>query len=99
MSRKHPQNGPSLSKAPHKKRRPLSDKELAAKQEKEKKADEARRARIEAAQEKIAENRRFGEAVTANRGTIPLRGGNVSEFWSKGRAQNADQFDRGPKAA
>jgi hypothetical protein len=85
MSRKHPQNGPSLSKVPHEKRKPLSDEELAAKQEKEKKADEARRARIKAAQERIAENRRFGEAVTANGDTIPLRGGNVSEFWSKVR--------------
>jgi hypothetical protein len=83
MSRKHPQNGPSLSKAPYKKRKPLSDEELAAKQEKEKNADEARHARIEAAQRRIGENRRFGEAVTANGGMIPLRGGNASEFWSK----------------
>jgi hypothetical protein len=85
MSRKHPQNGPSLSKAPHKKRKSLSDEELALKQEKEKKANEARRARIKVAQEKITQNRRFGEAVTANGGTIPLRGGNASEFWSKVR--------------
>lgn len=83
MSRKHPQDGPSLSKAPHKKRKPLTDKELAARQEKEKQADEARNARIQAAKQKIAANRRFGEAITANGGTIPLRGGNASEFWSK----------------
>ena len=28
MSRKHPQNGPSLSKAPHKKQKPLTEKEI-----------------------------------------------------------------------
>ncbi|MGY3581402.1 hypothetical protein ACVIGB_000528 [Bradyrhizobium sp. USDA 4341] len=83
MSRKHPQDGPSLSKAPHKKRKPLTDKELAAKHEKERQADEARNARVQAAKKKVAAGRRFSEAITANGGTIPLRGGNAPEFWSK----------------
>lgn len=83
MSRKHPRNGPSLSKAPYKKPKPLSDEELAAKQERETKAEEARMARVEAAQQKVAEGRRFQKAVDAAGGSIPIRGGNASEFWRK----------------
>lgn len=58
MSRKHPQDGPSQSKATYKKPKPLSDEELAAKQAREARAEEARMARIEAAQQKVAEGRR-----------------------------------------
>jgi hypothetical protein len=83
MSRKHPQNGPSLGKAPYKKSKPLSDEELAAKQDKEKRSDEAMSARVEAAQRKVADGRRFNKAVKENGGTISIRGGSASQFWSK----------------
>lgn len=40
-------------------------------------------ARVEAAQQKVAEGRRFRKAVDAAGGSIPIRGGNASEFWRK----------------
>ena len=83
MSRKHSQNGPSLSRAPRTRPKPLSDEELVARQEKEKRSDGARRARTLAAQRKVAEGRRFAKAIDENGGAIPIRGGNASEFWSK----------------
>ena len=83
MSRKHPQNGPSLSKAPPKKQKLLNDKEVAERQARQKSAEEALTSRIDEAQRKVASGWRFGAAVEANGGVIPMRGGNAEEFWSK----------------
>jgi hypothetical protein len=68
MSRKHPQNGPSLSKAPPKKQKLLNDKEVAERQARQKSAEEALTSRIDEAQRKVASGRRFGAAVEANGG-------------------------------
>ena len=76
MSRSHPQNGPSLSKATYKKPKPLSDEELAEYQSKQRK----REAEII---ENSRSGRHFAEAVRANGGSIPLRGGNAKAFWNK----------------
>jgi len=38
---------------------------------------------VQAARRKVAEGCRFEKAVKANGDTIPVRGGNASEFWSK----------------
>jgi hypothetical protein len=88
MSRKHPQNGPSLSKAPHKKQKPLTEKEIAEHRARQKAAEETQTTRVEEAQRKVAGGRRFGAAVKANGGVIPMRGGNAGEFWSRLRAQD-----------
>jgi hypothetical protein len=87
MSRKHPQNGPSFSKAP-KKQKPLDEKELAARRARERRAEEARAERIGEAQKKVASGKRFGAAVKANGGVIPMRGGNAEAFWSKLREED-----------
>ncbi|MCA1530866.1 hypothetical protein [Bradyrhizobium yuanmingense] len=83
MSRKHPQNGPSFSKAPHKKHKPLDEKELAALQARRKSGDDALASRVDEAQRKIAGGKRFKAAVVENGGVIPIRGGNAPEFWSE----------------
>lgn len=83
MSRKHPQNGPSFSKAPHKKEKPLDERELAALQARRKSAKDALTMRIDEAQRKIAGGNRFKAAVVDNGGVIPMRGENAAEFWSK----------------
>lgn len=83
MRRKHPQNGPSLSKAPQKKQKPLDDKALAALQARQKAAEEE-------ARQKAASGRRFGAAVRENGGTIPIRGGNAEAFWSKIRRDDEE---------
>ena len=79
MSRKHPQNGPSLSAAPYKKPKPLTDEELAEAQARIKERDEA-------AVREAAKGRRFAKAVRANGGTIPVRGGGAEGFWKALRA-------------
>ncbi len=73
MSRKHPQNGPSLSKAPAKKKKPLTDEELSQLQAKEK-AHELE------FQEKAKQSKRFSKAVRASGGMIPVRGAGTAEF-------------------
>ena len=83
MPRKHPQNGPSLSKAPYKKQKPLGDKELAALQARQNAAE------VEALL-KAASGKRFGAAVKENGGAIPIRGGNAEAFWSEIRLDNEE---------
>jgi hypothetical protein len=89
MSRKHPQNGPSFSKAPHKKEKPLNEKELAALQARRKSREDALASRVDEVQRNIAGGKRFKAAVVENGGVIPLRGGNAPEFWS--RVRRADE--------
>jgi hypothetical protein len=72
MSRKHPQNGPSLSKAPYKKQKPLTDEELARIQACEK----DRQNRLI---EKAEDGKRFSKAVKAF-GGIPVRGTGAEAF-------------------
>ena len=81
MSRKHPQNGPSLSKAPYKKPKPLTDEELAAAQARIKNREEA-------LIRDAAKGQNFSKAAKANGGAIPVRGGNAEAFWSGIRAAN-----------
>jgi hypothetical protein len=38
---------------------------------------------VQAARRKVAEGCRLEKGVNANGDTIPIRGGNASEFWSK----------------
>ena len=90
MSRKHPQNGPSLSKAPHKKQRPLAEKEIAKRRAHQKVAEEALTTRVDEAQRKVASGRRFGAAVKANGDVIPMRGGNALHY-------SADRFGLRPE--
>jgi hypothetical protein len=76
MTRKRPQNGPSLSKAPYKKPKPLTDEELAQVQ--------ARQAEREAELRKKADDgRRFSKAVRARGGSIPVRGSGAAEFFAE----------------
>jgi hypothetical protein len=75
MPRKHPQNGPSFSKAPYQKPKPLTDDELAEAQARQKEREEA--AILDA-----AKGRRFSKTLSANGGTIPIRGGSTEAFWS-----------------
>ncbi|MBX9645534.1 MAG: hypothetical protein K2X57_00585 [Xanthobacteraceae bacterium] len=88
MSRKHPQNGPSLSKGPHKKQKPLDDKELAALQARQKSEEAELTSRVEEAREKVEGGKRFGAVVAENGGVIPIRGGHAEEFWTKIRRGN-----------
>jgi hypothetical protein len=83
MSRKHPQNGPSLSAATYKKKAPLTDKELAKRQAREKRAKDEAVARVGEAQQKIASGKRFASAIKANGDVIPVRGAGAKEFWAK----------------
>jgi hypothetical protein len=71
---KRPQNGPSFSKAPYKKPKPLTDEELA-------KAQARQKEREEQLKDKAARGQRFSKAVRENGGTIPISGGNAAEFW------------------
>jgi hypothetical protein len=71
---KRPQNGPSFSKTPYKKPKPLTDEELA-------KAQARLKEREEQIKDKAAQGRRFGKAVRDNGGVIPISGGNAAEFW------------------
>ena len=80
MSRKHPENGPSLSKASNGNKKPPTEKELADRRAREKRSERATMARVDEAQRKVASGKRFGAAVKANGGTIPLRGGNTTSF-------------------
>ena len=73
MSRKHPQNGPSFSKATYKPE-PLTDEELAQRQAKEKSREAELSARARASREFSAKVKRFG--------CVPLRGSLVDAFWS-----------------
>jgi hypothetical protein len=84
MSRKHPQNGPSFSKAPYKKAKPLTDEELAQSQALQKEREED-------AKREGAKGRRFSKAVRNNGGTIPISGGNAETFWSDLKIGNSQQ--------
>lgn len=72
-----------MSKAPPKKQKPLTDEELAARLARKKEEAEAEVARAREAQKKIASGKRFGAAIDANNGVIPIRGDNAAAFWSK----------------
>jgi hypothetical protein len=73
MSRKHPQNGPSLGKATYKPK-PPTDEELAQRQanEKQREAELAVRSR---------QAREFSAKVKKSGGGIPLRGPGTRAFW------------------
>jgi hypothetical protein len=74
MSRKHPQNGPSFSKATYK-TKPLTDEERALQLAKE-------RARKEEQDEKTQKARNFSEQTKKFGGSIPMRGPNADKFWA-----------------
>ncbi len=75
MSRKHPQNGPSFSKATYK-QKPLTDKELAERQAKV----AAREAEVI---ERSRAGRAFSEMIKRSGGTLQVRGPGVSKFWEE----------------
>lgn len=91
MTRKHPQNGPSFSKAPHKKHKPLSDDELAAMRARQKEHEDKLR-------EKAAAGKRFSKAVRAAGNTIPIRGEGAKQFWT-GLKDDPEQSERFIKTA
>src|SRR5688500_16894274 len=89
MSTRRPQNGPSFSKAPYKKPKPLTDEELAEAQERIKRRDEQTKRDADEAQRKIASGRRFGKAMREF-GGIPVRGRNAEAFWKKLKADDKE---------
>jgi hypothetical protein len=73
MSRKHPQNGPSLRKATYKPK-PLTDEESAERQAKEKEREAQLTERSRQSREFSAKVKKFG-------GSIPMRGPSADAFW------------------
>jgi len=83
-----PAERPVPQQGSHKQQKPLTEKEIAEHRARQKAAEETQTTRVEEAQRKVAGGRRFGAAVKANGGVIPMRGGNAGEFWSRLRAQD-----------
>jgi hypothetical protein len=76
VSKKHPQNGPSLNKAPYKKEKPLTDAGLAAINKRKADADAEFLA-------KARSGRIFSQAMRDNGNCLPIVGPGAKKFWDK----------------